>query len=114
MVTSVTALGRNGVHDWLIQRVSAVVIALYTLFLVAYFLVTPNITYSDWQALFSLSLVKYFTLLTIISIALHAWVGLWIVLMDYVKPRFLRVALLSLIVLASFMYVLWTIDILWN
>ena len=53
MVTQVTSMSRNGVSDWFIQRVSAVVLAAYTLFLFGYVLLNPDLSYAGWRALFT-------------------------------------------------------------
>ena len=39
-MNSVTNIGRNGIQDWIIQRVTAYVLALYTLFLLGFFVTT--------------------------------------------------------------------------
>ena len=77
MVNSVTNLGRSGVYDWVIQRLSAVIMAVYTLFLLGFVLATPDLTYDAWKDLFSCTSMKVFTFATLISICAHAWVGLW-------------------------------------
>ena len=52
MVTNITSFGRSGLSDWLMQRVSAVILALYTVFVVAYLLFNPNLDYYTWSGLF--------------------------------------------------------------
>jgi succinate dehydrogenase / fumarate reductase membrane anchor subunit len=58
--------------------------------------------------------VQLSTLFALFSLALHAWVGLWTVLTDYVKPLILRYLLQAIILLALFVYVVWGIFILWG
>ena len=53
MVASVTNLGRSGLYDWVIQRLSAVILALYTLFLLGFVIASPDMQYSQWQGLFA-------------------------------------------------------------
>ena len=50
MVTSVTNFSRSGLYDWMAQRVSAVVLAAYTLFLLGYVMANPGMDYDQWQA----------------------------------------------------------------
>ncbi|NQY85123.1 MAG: succinate dehydrogenase, hydrophobic membrane anchor protein, partial [Alcanivorax sp.] len=50
MVTSVTSLGRNGLYDWLIQRVSAVVIAVYVIGMLGFLIAQPDLDYGTWSA----------------------------------------------------------------
>ena len=112
-VNSVTNLGRSGVFDWLIQRVTAYVLALYTLFLLG-FMVFSDINYESWSALFGQTRFRIFTLLALLSLGAHAWVGLWTVTTDYIKamaPRFLVQAICGL---TMFVYVVWGIQILWG
>lgn len=121
MVTAVTNLGRSGVHDWLIQRVSAVIMTLYTIFIVAYILVTPELDFSQWQALFGQLWMRVFTLLTLLSIVTHAWTGLWIVVTDYLTERMmggkatvLRLLAQMLLAVVAVTYTLWGVEIIWG
>ncbi len=112
MVTNITSFGRSGLSDWLMQRVSAVVLALYTVFVVAYLLLNPNLDYYTWSGL--LTWMRIFSLLAFVSIAAHAWIGLWTVTTDYLKSTRLRVGAQTLIILAIFVYLVWGIQILWG
>lgn len=85
MVNSITNLGRSGAFDWMIQRVTAYVLALYTIFLLG-FLVTTDVTFETWSALFDQTWFRIFSLLALLSLGGHAWVGLWTVTTDYIKP----------------------------
>ncbi|RKQ97055.1 succinate dehydrogenase / fumarate reductase membrane anchor subunit [Kushneria sinocarnis] len=114
MVTSIMNLGRSGVSDWLIQRVSAVILALYTIFIVAFLLFHSDLDYSAWSALFAQTWMKIFTLLALLSVAAHAWVGLWIVATDYIKPANIRIATLTVVILALFVFVVWGVQVLWG
>ena len=114
MVTSVTNLGKNGVSDWLMQRLSAVVLAAYTVFIIGYLLLNPGLTYVQWSGLFDLTWVRIFSLLSLLSLGAHAWVGLWTVSTDYIKPTGLRLLFQSVVVTALFVYVVWGIQILWG
>ncbi|MCV6626145.1 MAG: succinate dehydrogenase, hydrophobic membrane anchor protein [Cellvibrionaceae bacterium] len=121
MVTAVTSFGRSGLYDWMIQRVSAVVMAAYTIFLVAFIVLTPELDYETWKALYSTLWMRVFSLLTLISIAAHAWIGLWCVLTDYLTTRLvgkkatvLRVFLQMVLGLVTVTYVVWGIEILWG
>lgn len=112
-MNSVTNIGRNGIQDWIIQRVTAYVLALYTLFLLGFF-VTTDVDYQSWSALFGQGWFKIFTLLALLSIAGHAWVGLWTVSTDYIKSAMQRFLFQTGCVLVIFVYVVWGIQILWG
>ncbi|MCJ8322086.1 MAG: succinate dehydrogenase, hydrophobic membrane anchor protein [Colwellia sp.] len=90
MVSNAATVGRNGVHDFILIRASAIILVLYTLFLTGFFITTPEVTFDIWHGLFSLMAVKVFTLLALLSLVVHAWIGIWQVLSDYIKPAFLR------------------------
>lgn len=121
MVTSVTNLSRSGLYDWMAQRVSAVLLAAYTLFLLGWFLANPGFTYEDWVGLFSQSWMRIFSLLTLVALSVHAWVGMWTISTDYLTPmamgksatvlRFLFQAACGLLMFVLFV---WGVQILWG
>lgn len=119
MVTSVTSFGRSGLSDWLLQRVSGVILLAYFLFILA--AVAGGVDYASWRTLFDQVWVKVFSLMALLSLAAHAWIGLWSVLTDYLTERLmgttgnvLRISLQLLISLALFIYVVWGVQILWG
>ncbi len=114
MVKSILAFGQNGVSDWLWQRISAVILALYTGFLFIYILCHPGLDYATWYALYSHTGMRIFTLLALLSLLIHSWIGIWTVLTDYVKWFSLRLFLEIAIVLALVIYLFWGIHILWS
>lgn len=103
-----------GLRDWLIQRVTAVVMVLYTLGLAAYLLVQPVVDYNVWSHLFSSNPVRSVTLLLLISVFYHAWIGVRDIVMDYVKPAFIRLFIHVLVILVLLLYVIWSVQILWG
>jgi len=102
-----------GLKDWLIQRVTAVVMAAYSLF-IAIVLLVLSPTLDIWRKLFSLGLVKFATFLFALSLFYHAWIGVRDLWMDYVKPVSLRLTLHVLTVLALVGYAGWMAAILWR
>lgn len=121
MVTSVTSFGRSGLYDWLIQRVGAVVMAAYVIFLAAYIALNPELTYEQWHALFGQLWVRVFSLVTLLSFITHAWIGLWAVLTDYLTVRLMGSKATVLRIFAQMVlggvavtYLVWGIEILWG
>ena len=121
MVTAVTTMGRNGLADFVIQRVSAIVLGAYTIFMVAYLLANPDLTYTQWQELFGQLWMRIFSLAALISVAAHAWIGLWSVVTDYLTERLLgpkalvlRLLALGIYALVTLCYLVWGIEILWG
>ena len=90
MVNNAATVGRSGVHDFILLRASAVILAAYTFYILGFFLITPEVTYDVWQGFFSGLCTKVFTLLALFGLLVHAWIGAWQVLSDYVKPALLR------------------------
>ena len=118
MVTAVTSLGRSGLYDWLMQRISAVVLLAYFVFVGLVLL--GDVTYESWSGLYSQTWMRIFSLLALLSLGAHAWVGIWSVLTDYLTERLMGKAgnVLRFVVqiaccLTMFMYLVWGIQILW-
>ena len=66
------------------QRVTAVVMVVYTLFFLSVLLGLPQVDYAHWKALWELPVMRYATVLFVVSVLLHAWVGVRNIFMDYV------------------------------
>ncbi|MDX7018196.1 succinate dehydrogenase, hydrophobic membrane anchor protein, partial [Klebsiella aerogenes] len=94
-------------------RATAIIIFLYVLYFVG-FVATTDITYEVWRGFFSSSLTKVFTLLTLLSILIHAWIGMWQVLTDYIKPIALRLTLQLIIVVALLVYLIYGTIVVWG
>jgi succinate dehydrogenase / fumarate reductase, membrane anchor subunit len=114
MVNRVVSGAHYGLKDWLAQRVTAVVMALYTVFIVGYLLLQPTLDFAVWQGLFHSQPVRLFSLLFILSLLLHAWVGMRDIFMDYVHPTLIRLALHVAVILALVAYAAWAVQILWS
>ncbi len=103
-----------GLRDWLAQRVTAVIMAVYTVIAVSVLLTGHPITHAVWRDLFAQGWMRVATLLFMASLAWHAWVGVRDILMDYIKLAGLRLALEVLVLLTIAAYLGWTIQILWR
>ena len=129
MVKQITSLGRSGLSDWLIQRVSAIVILAYFVFLMVVLLCDSYAGYEQWKALFSGTCVQIFSTITLFSVVAHSWIGGWGVLTDYVTERFfkvelgmnigsrasiLRLLMVTVMILLMMIYALWGLVIIWG
>jgi succinate dehydrogenase / fumarate reductase membrane anchor subunit len=82
-----------GLKDWLAQRVTAVIMVLFTVVLAVAFLLSNGASYEAWAGLFANQWMKILTFLTILSLLFHAWIGIRDIWMDYVKPMAVRLVL---------------------
>lgn len=103
-----------GLKDWLAQRITAVVMAIYTLFILLALLSGAGSSYDNWYVLFSNAFVRGLTFLFIVSLAYHAWVGVRDIWMDYVTPVGIRLALHVFTALVLVAYAGWAVRILWR
>ena len=114
MVNRVVTGAHYGLRDWLIQRITAVLMAAYSVALAAYLLLQPYLNYDVWTGLFSSQPMRAFTLLFLLSVFYHAWIGIRDIVMDYVKPAGVRLAVHVLVILVSLLYAIWAVQILWG
>lgn len=114
MVNDQPAVAHYGWRAWLAQRVTAVVIALFSVVILGFLLAKGQVAYADWKTLFASQLFRVLALLFFLSLYYHAWIGVRDVLMDYVKPLWLRVSLQSSVVVALVGFTIWTVAILWG
>jgi succinate dehydrogenase / fumarate reductase, membrane anchor subunit len=115
MVTRRETVGAHyGFKDWLLQRLTAVLMTVYTLLLLGIVLWHGGIDYALWRALFANDAFRLASFLFIVALLYHAWIGVRDIYMDYVKPVGVRLALQSISVAVLVAYLGWTIQILWG
>jgi succinate dehydrogenase / fumarate reductase membrane anchor subunit len=115
MSARVVTGARYGLRDWLAQRITAAIMAVYTLIvLVSVSRWGEPLGYAVWRELFAQGWMRVATLVFAASLAWHLWVGVRDILMDYVKPDGLRLALHALVLLLIAFYLGWTVEILWR
>ena len=102
-----------GWKDWLVQRVTAVVMVLYTLWMLAVTLYNGGIDHALWQALFANGAFRITTLLFGLALLWHAWIGMRDIWMDYIKPTAVRLALEVMTFVVLVAYAAWLAQILW-
>ncbi|MCX8957159.1 succinate dehydrogenase membrane anchor subunit [Erwinia psidii] len=114
MVSNASALGRNGVHDWLLLRAAAMIMTLYVLYILGFIVMSGHLTWDIWRGFFSSSFTKVFTLLTLFSILVHGWIGMWQVLTDYIKPLAVRLLLQLVVVVVLLVYAIYGTVVVWG
>lgn len=114
MVNRIVTGAHYGLRDWLVQRVTAVVMAGYALVVAAYLLMQPSFGYDTWIELFSGNIMRSFSLLFLLSVLYHAWIGVRDIVMDYVKPAGIRLLIHVLVILVLVLYTIWSVQILWG
>ena len=103
-----------GLRDWLAQRITAGIMALYSVIVLMVLYSSFPLNYGAWKNIFEQGWMRVATLLFAASLAWHAWVGIRDVLMDYIKPTGLRLSLEVFTLLLIAGYVAWTVQILWR
>ena len=103
-----------GLRDWLAQRITAVLMALFTVVLIAQMLYGPKLGYERWSAIFSAQWMKVLTFVVIVSLAVHAWIGMRDIWMDYVKPVGVKLALQTATLVWLVGCAGWAVQVLWR
>ena len=110
-----TVVGAHyGLRDWLSQRVTAVLVALFTVALLVQVLLPGPLDYDRWAGIFSQQWMKALTFVVILSLAYHAWVGMRDIWMDYVQPLGIRLSLHVFTIVWLLACAGWAIQVLWR
>ena len=103
-----------GWRDWLSQRVTAVIMLLYTLLILGAVLWHGGLDHAIWTSLFASGAFKLASFLFMMALLFHAWVGVRNIAMDYIKPTGVRLTFQVAVICALIAYAGWTIQILWG
>ena len=104
-----------GLRDWLAQRVTAVLMALFTLAVLAQVIFSRGpIGYDQWAGIFASQWMKVLTFSVIVALTYHVWVGIRDVFMDYIKPVGIRLALQIFSIVWLVGCAGWAIQVLWR
>lgn len=114
MVKTVLAVKHQGLRDFIIQRLSAIYMALATFVLLGFFVAHPNLSFAQWHELFVHQWVKVAAILFIFLLLHHTWVGVWTIFTDYVKFPVLRIVLNTLVIFMLLACFIWGVMILWS
>ncbi|EKD54066.1 MAG: succinate dehydrogenase, hydrophobic membrane anchor protein [uncultured bacterium] len=114
MVKSVLGVNHQGLRDWLIQNISALFMAIYIIGLLIFLILHPDLSYYEWQALFVSLGMKVATLLFILLLLFHTWIGIWTVVTDYITCFAVRLVVHTIVLLALLSFFFATLLILWG
>jgi succinate dehydrogenase / fumarate reductase membrane anchor subunit len=103
-----------GLKDWLAQRITGVIMAVYTLLMFAAVLGGAAASREAWQAFMGNGFIRFISFLFIVSLCYHAWVGVRDIWMDYMNSAAVRVTLHVLTLLALVGYAGWAVQIIWR
>ena len=103
-----------GVGNFLLQRLTALVLVVYCVVLGVRLIAEPRLDYAGWASVFVPVWMKVLTLVATFALLYHAWVGIKDIWMDYVKPVWLRLTLQTLSALWLLACAVWSVQILWR
>jgi succinate dehydrogenase / fumarate reductase, membrane anchor subunit len=103
-----------GLRDWLSQRVTAALMALFTVAVIVQVLLPGEMGYDRWAGIFSRQWMKVLTFVVIVALLVHVWVGMRDIWMDYVKPVALRLGLQVFTIVWLVGCAGWAIQVLWR
>jgi succinate dehydrogenase / fumarate reductase membrane anchor subunit len=103
-----------GLRDWLVQRATAVVLAIYLIALAVLVVSSRPIDYDAWAGIFAPLGMKIATLIAFVALAYHAWIGMRDVWMDYVRSTAVRMVLQLATILWLAACLAWAVQILWR
>ena len=114
MVKEIIVGAHYGLKDWLAQRITAAVMAVYTLLVAVLLLGQERLTYESWRGFMAGGFMRFLTFLFVVSLIWHVWVGVRDIWMDYVQPVGLRLALQ----VATLVWLVgcagWALQVLWR
>ncbi len=120
-VSQVMTLSNSGLSDWVVQRSTAVILTAYFSWVMAFFLFTPNIDFVVLTGFFGAAAMKIAGTLAVISTVAHAWIGMWTIGTDYLRPAHvgeyatsIRFGYQAICLLALFVYLVWAMRLVWQ
>jgi len=105
-----------GLRDWLGQRVTAGLMALFTLLVLAQVIFSKGpIGYNLWAGIFAAQWMKFLTFSVIIALLYHVWVGMRDIWMDYVTSSVAARLALQVFTLVWLVGCAgWAVQVLWR
>ena len=111
----IVAGAHYGLRDWLAQRATAGIMALFTIIVLAQLLFSRGpMGYDKWAGIFSAQWMKVLTFAVVLALAYHVWVGMRDIWMDYVKPVGVRLVLHIFTIVWLLGCAGWAVQVLWR
>ncbi len=101
-----------GLKAWLWQRISAVYLALFFVYLLVQFYLYPFTEYSAWHEWIARPLVGTAFAGFILALLVHLWVGLRDIVLDYIHPLGLRLTVMIIIAFILIGSGFWSMQVL--
>jgi succinate dehydrogenase / fumarate reductase membrane anchor subunit len=114
MVKRIVVGAHYGIKDWLVQRITALVMTAYSFLFAGMLIACAPSGYDEWHGFFAPTWMRLATFVFFLSLLWHAWIGVRDILMDYVKPAGPRLGLEATVVVVLIAYGGWAIQILWG
>ncbi len=102
----------HGLRTWLLQRLSAVYLAVYLVYVIAAAMHHGNYSYEEWHAWLVHPVMSIATAGFILAMLAHGWVGMRDVILDYIHVLGVRLLLLTLTGLMLVTCGLWALRVL--
>lgn len=103
-----------GWQDWLAQRITAIIMLMFSVVFLGFLIVKGSVSYADWKHLFSNQAMRILTLMFFVAVFYHAWIGIRDVLMDYIKPVGIRLTMEVGVIVFLLGCTIWSGAILWG
>jgi succinate dehydrogenase / fumarate reductase membrane anchor subunit len=90
------------------------VMAFYVVVMAACLFMRAPASHEELRALFAGNFMRVATMLFLLALFYHAWVGVRDIVMDYITSAGVRLGLQTLVGVALAFYALWSVAILWG
>ena len=121
MVTNVTSFGRSGLSDFIVQRVTALILGAFGLCVGGWFGMHADPGHAAFAAWFGSPAMIVFATLSVGALVAHAWIGMWTVGTDYLRPHYfgraatvVRLTYQGVTVMLLFLYLVWALAVIWR
>lgn len=102
----------RGLNEWLLQRLSALYLAGFMVWLVLQLTIAAPANYVAWKAWMATGGVRLAFALFFLGLLVHAWTGMRSVFLDYLKPAWLRSVAQLILIFGLLVLAFWAAQIL--